>query len=212
MTSSSGQKYCRTDDIGTSYSKSNRVAEISDGCAGLWASDQSNRPGYCVADRRLNVEITPALAERQGRLRHQDVVRDRAAGPARIGHLEEGGHNIIAVVLVGREQAVFDEEHRPIARALSRPFRARGSDVWRRRQNDLPVIGRYQLNPGTARSPVIDKALAVPLGARSVFLVVDVPAKLLFKPRRHRHEWCHPAWLRRLAGRHHVEPGTDRIT
>ena len=76
------------------------------------------------ADRRLNVEITPALAERQGRLRHQDVVRDRAAGPARIGHLEEGGHNIIAVVLVGREQAILDEEGRPIARALSRPFRA----------------------------------------------------------------------------------------
>ena len=157
------------------------------------------------ADRRLNVEITPALAERQGRLRHQDVVRDRAAGPARIGHLE-GGHNIVAVVLVGREQAVFDEEGRPIARALSRPPRAGGSDVWRRRQNHLPVIGRYQLNPGAARSTVTHKALAVPLSARSVFLVVDVPAKLLFKPRRHRHEWCHPAWLRRLAGRHHVEP------
>jgi len=47
-------------------------------------------------------------------------------------------------------------------------------------------LGGYQLDPGTTGSPVIDKALAVPLGACSVFLVVDVPAKLLFKLRRDR--------------------------
>src|SRR5215471_18789776 len=75
----------------------------------------------------------------------------------------------------------------------------------------LPVIGRYQLNPGAAGSPVTDKALAVALSARSVFLVVDVPAKLLFKPGRDRHEWCHPAWLRRLATPCRARNGLDHV-
>src|SRR5262249_25555679 len=86
---------------------------------------------------------------------------------------KKGGHDIVAVVFVGVSQAVFDKEQRPIADALSGPSRARGAHVWLR-QNDFPIICRDDLDPGAARPPVTDKALTVPLSARSVFLIIKV--------------------------------------
>src|SRR5262249_20592193 len=96
-----------------------------------------------------------------------------------------------------------------IADALSGPSRARGAHVRRSRQNDFPIICRDELDSRPARPSVTDKALAVPLSARSVLLIIKVPSELLFKARRNRHEWSHPLGLSRLACRNHIEPGSE---
>src|SRR5208282_2224608 len=79
--------------------------------------------------------------------------------------------------------------------------------------NDFPIICGDELDPGTARSPVIDEVLTVPLAIRctAVLLVVEVPAKFLLEAWRDRHKRGHPTRLRRLAGRNHGEPGLNRI-
>jgi hypothetical protein len=91
------------------------------------------------AERRLNVEITPALAERQGRLRDQHIVGYCTRRPERIRHLEERGHDVIAVVLIGGDKAVFDQERWPIAPSLRGSPRTRGGHVRRSPHNDFQL-------------------------------------------------------------------------
>src|SRR5262249_7141516 len=67
------------------------------------------------AERRLNVEITAAFAERQGRLRDHHIVRDAAAVSAWNGHLEEAGDNVVSVFFVCRDKPILGKESWPIA-------------------------------------------------------------------------------------------------
>src|SRR5262249_35702175 len=75
----------------------NRVTEIPNDGTRLWSSSAIGRRTKkgvdrdLHADRRLNIEITPAFAPRQGGLRNQDIVRDAGPVTAWNGHLEEAG-------------------------------------------------------------------------------------------------------------------------
>jgi hypothetical protein len=65
-----------------------------------------------LADGRLNVEISPALAKRKRRLRDPDIVGDlvaRADGVVaeRLRDLEKAGNDVIAALLIGGNKAVF---------------------------------------------------------------------------------------------------------
>jgi hypothetical protein len=106
----------------------NRIAESPNDRPRLWSRSAIGRRTKLGidrdldADRRLNIEVTPAFAPRQGGLRNQDIVRD--AGPVTTwnGHLEEAGHNVVAVFLVGGNEPVLRKEGRPISRRVWVPL------------------------------------------------------------------------------------------
>src|SRR4029077_12265428 len=122
------------------------------------------------ADRRLKIEIAPPFAERNRRLRGRYLCGNFAIGAQRIRDLEKAGHDVITILLVGGSEAVFDQERRPIAKSCCRTLRAGSGNIWRRRQNHFPVIGRDELDSCAARSAIFDKTLAVSLATSPVFL------------------------------------------
>ena len=162
------------------------------------------------ADRRLKIEIAPAFAARNRRLRGRHISGNFSSGAQRIRHLEEGRHDIIAVFCsLAGGKTVFDQERRPIANSRCRTLRAGSGNIWWRRQNHFPVIGRDELDSCAARSAVIDKTLAVSLATTPVFLIVLIVAKLLLEARCDCHKRGHPVRLRGLGRRNHIEPGAN---
>src|SRR6516162_2071786 len=156
----------------------NRIAEGSNDGPRLWSRSAIGRRTKIGvnrdldADRRLNIEVTPAFAPRQGGLRNQDIVRD--AGPVTTwnGHLEEAGHNVVAVFLVGGNETVLRKEGRPISRRGLGAPRPGGRDNRRCRDNNFGVVCWDKFNSWAAGATVAQQALAVTLRARSIFLVI----------------------------------------
>src|SRR6516165_1775742 len=94
------------------------------------------------ANRGLNIEITPALAESQSGLRNQDIVRDAGPVTAWNGHLEEASDNVVSVLLIGGSEPVFQKEGRPISSRGLGAIRPGGRDSRRCGQNDFGIVGR----------------------------------------------------------------------
>src|SRR6516164_4148121 len=114
-----------------------RIAEIANERTRFWNSRAKRRPsGQTMirvdrdlhANRRLNVEVTPALAEGQRRLRNQDIVRDTGSVTAWNGHLEEARHDVVSALLRGGNEPVLHKKGRPASRgSLGAPRHWRGS-------------------------------------------------------------------------------------
>jgi hypothetical protein len=99
-----------------------------------------------LADGHLNVEISPALAKRKRRLRDPDIVGDlvaRADGVVaeRLRDLEKAGNDVIAVLLIGGNKAVFAQENRIITKSVCFNALRRGGLLIRREaENDLGIV------------------------------------------------------------------------
>src|SRR5271169_1966586 len=100
------------------------------------------------------------------------MVRNFSIRSQRVCHLKEAGTDVIAVFSVGGKEAVLDKKSWPIAPALRIPLGAAGRCVSRNRQNDFHVVGGDKLHPVAAWPAVTDDALAVPLAAGPVLLVI----------------------------------------
>src|ERR1700722_8911700 len=112
------------------------------------------------------------------------MVRNCSIRSQRVCHLKEAGDDVIAGVLVGGKEAVFDKKSWPIAPALRVSPGARGGLVRRNRHYNFHVPGGDKLHPEAARPSVIDDALAVALAAGPVLLVIEISPQLLFEARR----------------------------
>src|SRR5262249_49304191 len=160
---------------------------IANECTRFWNSGAKRRPGGQTmkrvdrdlhANRRLNIEITPALAEGQSGLRNQDIVRDAGPITAGNGHLEEAGHNVISVLLIGGMDPLFHKEGRQISSRGWGALRPGGRDSRRCRKNDFGIVSRDELHSCPTRPAAAQQALRIALGTRAVLLVIEVPAKL----------------------------------
>ena len=166
--------------------------------------------GVLLADGHLNVEISPALAKRKRRLRDPDIVGDlvaRADGVVaeRLRHLEKASNDVIAVLLIGGNKAVFGQENRIIAPSVRlNALRRGGLHVRREAENDLGIVCGDDLE-AFAAAPIEDVVVVAP-SAAAVLLVEEVEAKFLLEARRHCCERRYPVGLGRLTGRNHVKP------
>jgi hypothetical protein len=191
-----------------------RIAIVHQICMGAIAGRRQRGKAVLLADGRLNIEISPALAKRKRRLRDSDIVGDlvaRADGVVaeRLRDLEKAGNDVIAALLIGGNKAVFGQENRIIAPSVrSNALRRGGLLVRREAENDLGIVCGDELE-AFAAAP-IDDVVVVALTAFAVLLVEEVEAKFLLEARRHCYERRHPGGLGRLSGRNHVKPGSER--
>jgi hypothetical protein len=107
----------------------------------------------CSLNSCLNIEIASALAERECGRQRVDVIA-KCSDTGGCNHLQEAGHDVIAIVLVRGCEPVFEQHGRPIGPAgyasVKRGFLAVRAAASRpkSRPGAGPTVARLQLRPG----------------------------------------------------------------
>ena len=146
---------------------------------------------------RLDVYSPPQVPARDRR-RDEPGVIGESLGAGRRLRGEEGGEDVVALLLVGAQEALLDENERPVAPARGR-LDGVAHFIGRRVENDLVGRGRDELE-ALAAVVIVDRRL---VAERLPKLIV---AQLLFEPGRHGDERSDPVGLGRLGLVHPIEP------